>query len=99
MKSRDMKLQTVFINNSGYLSIVYRINDRGGKNVVNTNGSVYTIKAKYEYEYRETDMTAEQFLKEFDINCIRDYNSRSIVKRFLDKFHKEQTFNKLLLLL
>lgn len=89
MKKKDLKLFKPFINNNGYLSIVYKVT-KNSLLIMNYNGSVYSLtqEDKNELNYRDIDISAEEFFSKFPKSNLH-YSHRDALNQAIKDFHNE----------
>ena len=102
MKKKDLKLFKPFINNNGYLSIVYKMT-KISLLIMNYNGSVYSLtqEDKSELNYKDIGISAEEFFSKFPKSNLH-YSHRDAFNQAIKDFHSEnynQNKKKLLLIL
>ena len=102
IKKKDLKLFKPFINNNGYLSIVYKMT-KNSLLIMNYNGSVYSLtqENKSELNYKDIDISTEEFFSKFPKSNLH-YSHRDAFNQAIKDFHSEnynQNKKKLLLIL
>lgn len=99
MKAKDIKLWQLFYNRNGYLCLAYYINGTNVQ-VVNYNGSFYSINRDSDYEYPDEvpEETVKQFFKNFPMHKISSWKDEPRFESILKRYKNSLLPSKLLLL-